>query len=322
LKTEPSRILITGATGQIGSELVPELSQEYGHDNVVAAGYKKSPDQEIRQDAIYEILDVTDKNAILKIVDQYDVNIIYHLAGILSAQGEKNPEQAWQVNVTGLHNILDVAKEHEIQRLFWPSSIAVFGTGVPRKNTPQNVPLVPNTIYGVSKVAGELLCNYYFHKYNLDVRSIRYPGIISNVTPPGGGTTDYAVEIFYEAIRKKHYTCFVRKDTILPMLYMPDGIRAGLDLMRADVSRIKVRTSYNLAGLSFRVEQLANEIKKHIPDFTIDYQPDFRQEIADSWPMSVDDTAARKDWNWKPEYDLATMTKDMIEKLSRRLLPG
>jgi len=312
------RILVTGATGQIGSELIFELSKKYGRDNVVATSHSKAPSEIMLSSVTFESLDVSDKTAISRIAEEHDIDTIYHLAGLLSAVGERNPMLAWQVNIGGLLNVLEVARERSM-RVFWPSSIAVFGPEAPRTMTPQLTPLIPRTIYGSSKVAGELLCNYYFNRYGLDVRSIRYPGIISSETPPGGGTTDYAVEIFYEAIKKKHYTCFVRKDTILPMLYMPDCIAGTLDLMEADSSKIKIRTSYNLGGLSFSAEELANELKRFIPELTVEYKPDFRQNIADSWPQSIDDSEARRDWNWKPYYDLATMTRDMVEKLSKRL---
>ncbi len=313
------RILVTGATGQIGSELIFELSKKYGRNNVVATSHSKTPSEEMLSSVIFESLDVADKIAVSKIAEKHNIDTIYHLAGLLSAVGEKNPMLAWQVNIGGLLNVLEIARERNMIRVFWPSSIAVFGPEAPRVMTPQLTPLIPRTIYGSSKVAGELLCNYYFNRYGLDVRSIRYPGIISSETPPGGGTTDYAVEIFYEAIKKKQYTCFVRRDTVLPMLYMPDCIAGTLDLMEADSSKIKIRTSYNLGGLSFSAEELANEVRKFIPELTVDYKPDFRQNIADSWPMSIDDSDAQRDWNWKPSYSLASITKDMIEKLSKRL---
>jgi nucleoside-diphosphate-sugar epimerase len=313
------RILLTGSTGQIGSELIPELSRRYGRENVVAASHARAPDEKLLAFALFESLDVTDKTAVSSILKKYDVDAIYHLAGILSAVGEKYPELAWQTNISGLRNVLEASREQGVARVFWPSSIAVFGPTAPRTNTPQQTALIPLTIYGVTKVAGELLCNYYFTKFGLDVRSIRYPGIISSETLPGGGTTDYAVEIFYKAIKEKRYTCFVRKETVLPMLYMPDCVNATLDLMNADRAKITVRTSYNLGGLTFSAEDLAREIKKYIPEFFVDYHPDFRQQIADSWPMSIDDTAARMDWGWKPTYDLPLMARDMIEKLSKRL---
>jgi nucleoside-diphosphate-sugar epimerase len=311
------RILVTGATGQIGTELIPELRKRYGKENVLAAGHSRAPNETLRSGP-FANLDATQKEDFARLVKEYDIDTIYHLAGILSAKGEMDPSLAWHVNVDSLHNALEVSRESGL-RVFWPSSIAAFGPNAPRVNTPQETPLIPRTVYGVTKVAGELLCNYYFVRFGLDVRSLRYPGIISSETPPGGGTTDYAVEIFYEAIQKKRYTCFVRGDTILPMLYMPDCIRATLDLMDADPSRIRVRTSYNLDGLSFSAEELAAEIGRYIPGFLCEYKPDFRQQIADSWPKSMDDTSARNDWGWKPTYDLASMTKDMLEKLSKRL---
>jgi nucleoside-diphosphate-sugar epimerase len=313
------QILVTGATGQIGSELIPELRKKYGRERIVAAGHAKTPNEELLLGP-FEVLDVTDKDAIERIVRKYGIDTVYHLAGILSASGERNPALAWRVNMNGLHNVLEISKAQDIDRIFWPSSIAVFGSGAPRRKTPQETSLVPRTIYGVTKVAGELLCNYYFTRYGLDVRSIRYPGIISSETPPGGGTTDYAVEIFYEAVKEKKYTCFVRKDTILPMLYMPDCIKGTLDLMDAPPDQIKIRTSYNMGGLDFTAEELADEIAKRVPDLAVDYKPDFRQQIADSWPISVDDGDARRDWGWKPKFTLATMTQDMLEKLSKRLV--
>jgi len=318
LASSSERVLVTGATGQIGSELIFDLRKRFGKDNVVAAGHSKAPTEALQNSGPFEYLDTSDKSAIQKTVDQYGIDCIYHLAGILSAVGEKNPQLAWKVNMDSLRNVLEIAREKQIRQVFWPSSIAVFGPETPRMNVPQETVLIPRTVYGITKVAGELLCNYYHEKYGLDVRSLRYPGIISSETPPGGGTTDYAVEIFYEAIRKKRYTCFVRKDTVLPMLYMPDCISATIELMDAEASTIAVRTSYNLGGLSFSAEDLANEITKLIPDFVCSYEPDFRQKIADSWPRSVDDRKAREDWGWKPRYDLTSMTKDMIDKLSRR----
>jgi len=318
-KKNMKRILITGATGQIGSELTIELRKRYGGDNVVAAGHKRKPSGKLLESGPFEFIDTSDRESIKKIVEKYEIDTIYHLAAVLSATGEENPQLAWHVNMDGLYNMLEVAREQGVTKVFWPSSIAVFGPEAPRVNTPQNTVLIPRTMYGVTKVAGELLCNYYFAKFGLDVRSVRYPGIISSETPPGGGTTDYAVEIFYEAINKKRYTCFVREDTVLPMMYMPDCLKAAIDLMEADPSKIKCRTSYNLSAISFSAGELVAEIRKYIPDFKVEYKPDFRQKIADSWPMSIDDSAARKDWGWKPAYDLASMTKDMIEKLTRRL---
>ncbi len=315
------KILVTGSTGQIGSELSIELRRKYGSKNVVTAGHRRQLDEKLKSGP-FEYIDVTDKGSIEKIIKEHDINTIYHLAAILSATGEKDPKLAWNVNMTGLYNILEISKERGLYRVFWPSSIAVFGPSAPRVNTPQETVLIPGTMYGVSKVAGELLCNYYHQKYGLDIRSVRYPGIVSSETPPGGGTTDYAVEIFYKALKDKRYTCFVRGDTVLPMMYMPDCIKATLDLMEADTSSIKCRTSYNLAGMSFSASELALEIKRYVPDFECNYKPDFRQKIADSWPMSLDDSVARKEWGWKPRYNMASMVKDMIEKLGKRFADG
>ena len=322
MSVKPKRILVTGSSGQIGSELIVELANKYGRDNVVASD-RSSPSNDISRyySSSFEKLDVLDRDAIQRIVKQHDIDTIYHLAGILSATGEKNHTLAWQVNTFGLQNVLEVAKDVNAN-VFWPSSIAVFGPDVPKEQTSQNSILSPLTIYGVTKASGELLCNYYHVRYGLDIRSIRLPGIISSEKLPGGGTTDFAVEIFYAAIQKGRYECFVNENTTLPMLYMPDGIRAILDLMDADISKINVRTSYNLGGLEFSAKELALEIKKHIPYFTVEYKPDFRQEIADSWPRSIDDSQARKDWGWMPKYDLASMTVDMIQKLSKKKLSG
>jgi nucleoside-diphosphate-sugar epimerase len=309
------KILVTGATGQIGSELTIELRRKYGKDRVVAAGHKKEPGKKLLESGPYESLDIADRESLQKIIRNYNIDTVYHLAAILSATGEESPQLAWHVNMGGLFNVLEVARENNLTRVFWPSSIAVFGPEAPRINTPQNTVLIPTTMYGITKVAGELLCNYYFTRFGLDVRSVRYPGIISAGTLPGGGTTDYAVEIFYEAIKKKRYTCFVREDTVLPMMYMPDCTNASISLMEADPFRIKCRTSYNVGAISFSAGELAAEIRRYIPEFQCDYKPDFRQKIADSWPTSIDDSKARKEWDWKPKYDLASMTKNMIEKL-------
>jgi nucleoside-diphosphate-sugar epimerase len=316
------KIMVTGATGQIGSELVLELRKKHGGEKVIAVGHSRKPSEKLSTSGPYETLDVTDKTNIQKIITKYDIDTIYHLAALLSATGEQNPQLAWNVNMNSLYHILEIAREQNLTRIFWPSSIAVFGPTAPRTNTPQNTILIPGTMYGVTKVAGELLCNYYNLKYQVDVRSVRYPGIISSETPPGGGTTDYAVEIFYEAIKNKHYTCFLREDTVLPMMYMPDCLKATINLMEAESSNIKCRTSYNLAAISFSPNQLASEIKKHIPDFRCDYKPDFRQKIADSWPMTIDDNLARMEWGWKPSFNLASMTMDMLEKLSKRHAEG
>jgi len=321
-KSDIRRILVTGAVGQIGSELTMELRRRYGSENVVATGHKTKPSEKLRESGPFEFIDVTRREAVEEVVRKYNIDTIYHLAAILSAAGEKNPQLAWHVNMDGLYNILEIAREHELVRVFWPSSIAAFGPDTPRENTPQETVLRPTTMYGVTKVAGELLCDYYFHKYGLDARGVRYPGVISSETLPGGGTTDYAVEIFYEAIKHKRYTCFVREDTVLPMIYMPDCIKAAIDLMEADLSKLKHHNGFNLAAISFSAGELAAEIKKHIPEFTCEYEPDFRQAIADSWPMTIDDSAAREEWGWEPSYDLAAMTADMLEKLSERYAEG
>jgi len=256
------------------------------------------------------------------VVDRYEINTIYHLAAILSATGEKRPQLAWDVNVNGVYKILEIARERKVSRVFYPSSIAAFGPETPRDHTPQETILRPTTMYGVTKVTGELVGNYYVHRFGLDVRGVRYPGIISSEAMPGGGTTDYAVEIFYEAIKHQQYTCFLREDTVLPMMYMPDCIRATIELMEADASRLKHHTDFNLAAMSFSPADLVAEIQKHIPDFTCEYAPDYRQEIADSWPRSIDDSAAREEWGWQPKYDLPAMVTDMLEKMRQKQARG
>jgi len=319
---EMKRILVTGACGQIGSELTMELRKLYGGENVVAAGHRTQPSAELRETGPFEFINVTDRASIEAVVDKYHIDTIYHMAAILSAVGEKNPHLAWDVNINGLYNVLEIARERQLVRVFCPSSMAVFGPSTPKDRTPQETVLRPTTMYGITKVAGELLCDYYFHKFGVDVRGVRYPGIISNVTPPGGGTTDYAVAIYYDAIKYKRYTCFVREDTVLPMMYMPDALKAAIDLMQADLSKLKRHADYNVAAMSFSAGELAAEIKKHIPEFVCEYQPDFRQAIADSWPRSIDDSAARQDWGWQPQYDLAAMTEDMLRVLSKRYAEG
>jgi nucleoside-diphosphate-sugar epimerase len=261
---------------------------------------------------------VTQRETIEAVVETYRIDTIYHLAAILSAVGEQKPQLAWDVNINGLYNVLEVARERNLNRVFCPSSIAAFGPETPRDNTPQETVLLPRTMYGVTKVAGELLCNYYFYRCGLDVRGVRYPGIISSETPPGGGTTDYAVEIFYEAIKRKRYNCFLEEDTVLPMMYMPDCINGTIQLMEADLSCLTRHADYNLAAFSFSPEELVAEIEKHIPDLACSYNPDFRQQIADSWPRTIDDSAAREDWGWEPQYDLGAMVQDMLEKLGKR----
>ena len=315
------RILVTGASGQIGSALTPALRARYGADMVVATDIVEPP-EELRNAGPFEFLDVTQRGAIAAVIDRYNVGTIYHLAAILSAVGETKPQLAWTVNLNGVYKVLEIARERKVERVFYPSSIAVFGPETPRDNTPQDTVLRPTTMYGVTKVAGELLGNYYFRRFGLDVRGVRYPGIISSETLPGGGTTDYAVEIFYEAIKHHHYTCFLREDTVLPMMYMPDCIKATMDLMEADLARLKHHTDYNLAAMSFSPADLVAEIQKHIPDFVCEYRPDYRQEIADSWPRTIDDRAAREEWGWEPQYDLAAMVEDMLDKLGRRYEAG
>jgi nucleoside-diphosphate-sugar epimerase len=320
--SEMKNILVTGACGQIGSELTMELRQRYGDENVVATGHRTKPSDELCQSGPFEFIDVTRRETVEKVVEKYNIDTIYHLAAILSAVGEEKPHRAWDVNINGLYNVLEIAREREMTQVFCPSSIAVFGSGTPRDNTPQETILRPTTRYGVTKVAGELLCDYYFHRFGLDVRGARFPGIISSETLPGGGTTDYAVEIFYEAIKHQRYTCFLREDTVLPMMYMPDCIKSSIDLMEADLSRLKHHADFNLAAMSFSPAELVAEIKKHIPQFTCEYQPDFRQAIADSWPMTIDDSAAREEWGWEPSHDLAAMTADMLERLRQRIGNG
>jgi nucleoside-diphosphate-sugar epimerase len=317
-----TKILVTGACGQIGSELTLALRHRYGNDNVLATGHKTKPSEELCGSGPFEFIDVTRRETIEEVVKKYNIDTIYHLAAILSAAGEQKPHLAWNVNMNGLYNVLEVAREREMVRVFCPSSIAVFGPETPGDNTPQETILLPKTMYGVTKVAVVLLCNYYFKRFGLDVRGVRYPGIISSETLPGGGTTDYAVEIFYEALKHKRYTCFLREDTVLPMMYMPDCIKGTIDLMEADLSRLKHHADFNLAAMSFSAGELVAEIKRHIPEFICEYKPDFRQEIADSWPRSIDDSAAREEWGWDPDYDLAAITVDMLEKLGKRYAEG
>jgi nucleoside-diphosphate-sugar epimerase len=308
------KILVTGASGQIGSELTPRLRAIYGKENVIASDLRKP----MREDGPFELLDVTNSNKLDEIVVEYEIGSIVHLAALLSASGEQRPNVAWHVNIDGLYNVLEVARVRKLRRVFNPSSIAVFGPETPRENTPQETVTKPRTIYGITKVTGELLGNYYYQKWGVDVRGVRFPGIISNVSPPGGGTTDYAVEIFYEAIKNRRYTCFLKPDTTLPMMYMPDCLRSVVELLEADLSRLRHHTDFNLGALSFSPTQLVAEIKRHMPDFEVDYRPDYRQAIADSWPMSLDDSTARAEWGWKPTFDLSAMVGDMLEVLGER----
>jgi len=318
---ETKRILMTGAVGQIGSELAQSLRKKYGPENVVVTDLYRPPAGPAEAGP-FELLDVTDPKALDGLIVKYAIDTVYHLAALLSATGEKNPQKAWHVNMNGLYNVLEVARARGVTRIFSPSSIAVFGPATPRTNTPQDTVLDPRTIYGVTKVAGEHLCDYYVQKYGLDVRGCRYPGIISHQTLPGGGTTDYAVAIFYEAVRRGQYTCFLREDTRLPMMYMPDCLKCTLDLMDADFARLRHHSSFNVTAMSFSAGELPAEIRKHTPAFEVRYEPDFRQAIADSWPASIDDSAARAEWGWKPDYDLAAMTADMLTALKERQATG
>jgi nucleoside-diphosphate-sugar epimerase len=307
-------ILIIGASGQIGNELTQELRSIYGNNNVIGADIKEGS-EEMMTSGPFEIIDATDKEAVLKAVKKYNVSQVYLLAAMLSVTAEKFPKKAWDLNMNSLLGILDLAKEKHIKQVFWPSSIAVFGPTTPKENTPQKTIMEPSTVYGISKLAGEFWCNYYHEKYGVDVRTIRYPGIISWKTKPGGGTTDYAVDIYFKALKEGTYECFLSKKTRLPMMYMNDAVAATIQLMQAKPSDVKLRTGYNLAAIDFTPEEMALEIKKHIPDFKISYNPDFRQQIADSWPSSIDDSEARKDWNWKHKFDLSSMTTEMLANI-------
>lgn len=315
---ETRSILVTGAAGQIGSELVPALRSRHGSAPIIASDVRPPAVVE-PESAPFEVLDVRDRNQLCEIVDRHHVGTIYHMAAILSATGESNPQRAWDVNVGGLVNVLEVARERKVAQVFCPSSIAVFGPETPRDAAPQSGVLRPSTMYGLTKVTGELLGDYYVQRFGLDVRGLRYPGIVSSETPPGGGTTDYAVDMFYQALAARRYECFVRPDTILPMMYMPDCIRATILLMEADRSRLSRSCDYNLAAMSFSAAELAAEIAARLPGFTCTYVPDFRQAIADSWPRTVDDSAARTDWDWAPAYNLPAMAEDMLRRLSPRL---
>lgn len=310
------KILVIGASGQIGVELTLALRKMYGAAQVVAADLREQ-NPLLAGTGPYVSLDVMNKEMLHVQVIRQNITQIYLLAAILSATGEKNPSLAWNLNMQGLLNVLDIAREEKLSKVFWPSSIAVFGPSSPRVNCPQHTIIEPTTIYGISKYAGEFWCNYYWQRYGVDVRSIRYPGLISYKSEPGGGTTDYAVEIYHEALSKHSYSCFLKADTFLPMMYMPDAIRATTELMEAPARQIAIRTSYNLSAMSFSPAQIAASIQRQIPAFSISYQPDYRQQIADSWPQSIDDSAARRDWGWKHEFDLDAMTDDMLRNLGQ-----
>jgi nucleoside-diphosphate-sugar epimerase len=316
------KILIIGAVGQIGSELTLALRNIYGNENVIASTRKTPPSDKVRESGPFEFFDTTNKDDLLKVCKKYEIDAIVNMAAILSAVGEKNPMLAWDVNMNGLINVLEVAVELKMKQVLIPSSIAVFGPGTPLDCAPQETILKPTTMYGVTKVAGELLCDYYVQRFGLDVRGLRYPGIISNETLPGGGTTDYAVAIYYDAVKYGKYTCFVKEDTKLPMMYMPDCLKGTIDLMQADFSKLKHHSDFNLGAMSFTVGELAESIKKYIPDFEIKYEPDFRQAIADSWPDAVDDSAAREEWGWKASYDLDAMTQDMLKVIGEKHKKG
>jgi nucleoside-diphosphate-sugar epimerase len=308
------KILVIGSSGQIGTELVQGLRDIYGIDSVIASDVKIT---EQAKEGPFEVIDVMDAQGLLAIVKRHKITQVYLLAALLSATAEKNPKFGWDLNMQGLFNVLDLAKEKIIRKIYWPSSIAVFGPNTPKINTPQYTIMEPSTVYGISKQAGERWCEYYFNKYGVDVRSLRYPGLIGWKSAPGGGTTDYAVHIFHEALKSGKYECFLSENTVLPMMYMPDAINATIGIMQADAAKVKIRSSYNLSGFSFSPKEIAAEIRKYIPDFTITFKPDSRQQIADSWPQTIDSQEAEKDWNWKPEFDLATMTKDMINNLKK-----
>lgn len=309
-----STTLIIGACGQIGTELTKKLRNLYGNNNIIASDVREG-NAEFMASGPFEVVNALDFDQIANVVEKYNVEEVYLMAALLSATAEKNPAFAWDLNMNSLFHVLNLAKEGKIKKIFWPSSIAVFGPTTPKQNTPQYTVMEPSTVYGISKQAGERWCEYYFNKYGVDVRSIRYPGLISWSTLPGGGTTDYAVDIYHKALNGGTYTCFLSEDTRLPMMYMDDAIRATIGIMQAPIEQIKIRSSYNLSAMDFTPKEIAETIQQHIPDFTISYEPDFRQKIADSWPQSIDDSQAREDWNWKHDYDLKSMTTDMLEHL-------
>ena len=311
-----NRVLVLGASGQIGTELTQKLRELYGNQHVIASDIKEGT-PEMMASGPFEVLDATDKESILQVILKYEINQVYLLAAMLSATAEKFPQKAWNLNMNSLLAVLELAKEKHIQQVYWPSSIAVFGPTTPKNNTPQKTIMEPSTVYGISKLSGEFWCNYYHQKFDVDVRSLRYPGIISWKTKPGGGTTDYAVDIYFKALENKQFTCFLSENTRLPMMYMQDAVNATIQIMQAKSTDVKIRTSYNLSAIDFTPKEIAAEIKKQIPDFTIDYAQDSRQQIADSWPSSIDDSEARNDWNWKHEFDLQRMTFKMLENLKK-----
>jgi len=311
------KILVIGASGQIGTDLTLTLRKYFGNKSVIAADIKY-PSDEVLDSGIFEKLDVMNKKDLVEIIHEHNISQIYHLAAILSGKAEEDPMFAWKLNMESFFNVVNAAKENQITKVFWPSSIAAFGLNSQKTNTPQWDIMDPNTVYGISKIAGERWMAYYNQKYDMDIRSIRYPGLISYKTAAGGGTTDYAVEIFYEAVKNQKYTCFLKEDTTLPMMYMDDAIRATIELMEADKEKLSIDCSYNLAGISFSPKELAKEVKKVIPNFEMSYKPDFRQAIAESWPQSIDDSLAQKDWNWKNEFDIKKMTKIMILEISKK----
>lgn len=312
-----SRILILGACGQIGTELTAALRQKYGSHKVIASDIREG-EPELMQSGPFEIIDATNYEAIENIVIRYEISEVYLMAAMLSATAEKFPMKGWNLNMNSLFNVLNLAKDKKIEKVFWPSSIAVFGPTTPRQDTPQRTVMEPSTVYGISKQTGERWCEYYSKRYNVDVRSIRYPGIISWQTLPGGGTTDYAIDIYHKALKHKKYICFLNGETTLPMMFMDDAIKATMDIMSAPAAKIKIRSSYNLAAISFNPEEIAASIRKHIPEFTINYEPDFRQAIADSWPQSISDSEAREDWDWKHSFDLDAITQVMLTSLKDR----
>ncbi|MDO4228683.1 MAG: NAD-dependent epimerase/dehydratase family protein [Capnocytophaga sp.] len=309
-----TKVLLTGAGGQLGSELTEALAQKFGSENIVATDVNEKVAEKFSY-CNFEVLDIQDNARLEFLVDSYQITQIYHLAALLSAVGEKNPLFTWELNMNGLLNVLEIARKKKLDKVYWPSSIAAFGVNTPKTNTPQETVTEPNTVYGITKVAGELWCQYYFQKFDVDVRSIRYPGLIGYKSLPGGGTTDYAVDIYHKAIAGEEFSCFLNENSYLPMMYMPDAIKATIDLMDAPKEQVKVRTSYNVSALSFSPKEIYQSILKEIPDFKIKYEPDFRQKIADSWPDSIDDSAARTDWGWSPNFDLDKMTKDIIANL-------